>query len=108
MGFNPKDMQKMVKQMQKMQADMARIQDELKFEKVEARAGGVVTVVFNGHGDLESITILPEAVDPNDVEMLQDLILGAVQEGQAKAQALAQERLGQVAGSLNMPGLPGF
>ena len=108
MGFNMKDMQKMMKQMQQVQADMAQAQEALKAEVVEARAGGVVTAVFNGHGDIQSIEIAPEAVDPNDVEMLQDLILSVVREGQAKAQALAEERLGRIAGQLNVPGLPGF
>lgn len=108
MGFNMKDMQKMVKQMQQVQTDMARVQEELKFETVEVRAGGVVTATFNGHGEIQSITIAKEAVDPEDVDMLQDLILGAVREGQSKAQDLAQQRLGKVTGSLNMPGLPGF
>ena len=108
MGFNMKDMQKMVKQMQQVQNEMARVQEELKFETVEARAGGVVTATFNGHGEIQSITIAKEAVDPDDVEMLQDLILSAVREGQTKAQDLAQERLGKVTGSLNVPGLPRF
>lgn len=108
MGFNMKDMQKMMKQMQQVQTDVARVQEELKFETVEVRAGGVVTAVFNGHGDMQSITIAKEAVDPDDVEMLQDLILSLVREGQAKSQALAEERLTKVTGSLNMPGLPGF
>lgn len=108
MGFNQNNMQKMMKQVQKMQTDMARVQEELKTETVEVEAGGVIKAVFNGHGDIQSITILPEAVDPEDVEMLQDLVLAAVREGQTKAQELAQERLGSVTGNLNMPGMPGL
>lgn len=103
MGMNPQNMQKMMKQVQKMQDDMMRVQEELRHETVEVETGGVVKAVFNGHGDIESITIAPEAVDPNDVEMLQDLILTAVREGQAKAQAMAQERLGRVTGNMNVP-----
>lgn len=109
MGFNMKDMQKMVKQMQKVQGDMARAQEELKQETVEASSGGgVVRATFNGHGEIQSITIEPEAVDPNDVEMLQDLILGAIREGQQKAEQLAQEKMAAVTGPLNLPGIPGF
>lgn len=106
MSFNMKDMQKMMKQVQKMQADMAKVQDDLLQETVEVETGGVVKAAFNGHGEIQSITILPEAVDPEDVEMLQDLILTAVREGQKKAQALAQERMGKVTGPLNGPGMP--
>ncbi len=108
MGMNPQNMQKMMKQLQKMQEDMVRIQDDLKNEKVEAESGGVVKAVFNGHGEIQAIHIAPEAVDPNDVEMLQDLILAAVREGQSKAQQLAQDRMGRVTGGMNIPGMPGL
>lgn len=108
MGMNPQNMQKMMQQVQKMQNDMMRVQEELREEKVEAESGGVVKVIFNGHGEIQAIAIQPEAVDPNDVEMLQDLILAAVREGQNKAQELAQERLGRVTGNLNIPGMPGI
>ncbi|PSR32894.1 MAG: YbaB/EbfC family nucleoid-associated protein [Sulfobacillus benefaciens] len=108
MGFNPNNMQKMMKQVQKMQADMARVQEELRTETVEVESGGVVKAVFNGHGDIESITIDPQAVDPSDVEMLQDLILTAVREGQKKAQELASSRLAAVTGNMNIPGMPGL
>lgn len=105
--MNPQNMQKMMQQMQKMQDDMVRVQEELKQESVESESGGVVKATFNGHGEIQAITIAPEAIDPNDVEMLQDLILTAVREGQAKAQAMAAERLGRVTGNLNLPGMPG-
>ncbi len=108
MSFNPQNMQKMMKQVQKMQEDMVKVQEELKHETVEVESGGVVTAVFNGHGEMQSIVIQPEAVDPNDVEMLQDLILTAVREGQAKAQKLAQDRMGQVTGNMRIPGMPGL
>ncbi len=108
MGFNPNNMQKMMKQVQKMQADVARIQEELRTETVEVESGGVIKAVFNGHGDIESITIDPQAVDPSDVEMLQDLILTAVREGRKKAQDLASSRLAAVTGNMNIPGMPGL
>lgn len=108
MGMNPGNMQKMMKQVQKLQQDMARVQEELRYETVEAEAGGVVKVVFNGHGQMQSITIDPSAVDPNDVEMLQDLVLAAVREGQARAEQLAQSRMEAVTGKLNLPGMPGL
>lgn len=108
MGMNPENMQKMMKQVQKMQEDMMRTQEELGNETVQAESGGVVRVVFNGHGEIQSITIAPEAVDPNDVGMLQDLVLAAVREGQAKAQQLAQDRLGRITGGMNLPGMPGL
>lgn len=108
MGMNPQNMQKMMKQVQKMQEDMMRVQEELKNETVEAESGGVVKTVFNGHGEIMSITIQPEAVDPSDVEMLQDLILAAVREGQARAQSLAQERMSRVTGNMQLPGMPGL
>jgi DNA-binding YbaB/EbfC family protein len=106
--MNPQNMQKMMKQVQKMQEDMVRVQEELRHETVQGESGGVVRAVFNGHGEIQSITIAPEAVDPDDVEMLQDLVLAAVREGQAKAQQLAQDRLGRVTGGMNLPGMPGL
>jgi hypothetical protein len=104
-GFNPGNMNKMMKQVQKMHQEMARVQEELGNLEVEAQAGGgMVRVVFNGHGDIRQLEIAPEAVDPTDVEMLQDLILAAVKEGQSRAQALAQEKMAAVTGGLNVPG----
>jgi DNA-binding YbaB/EbfC family protein len=105
MGFNPGQMNKMMKQYQKMQQDLLRVQTELQSLTVEATAGGgVVRVVFNGHGELQDLTLAPEVVDPNDVGMLQDLLIAAFKEGQEKAQALAQEKLAAVTGGLNLPG----
>ncbi len=108
MGFNPNNMQKMMKQVQKMQQDMARVQEELEHENVEVEAGGVVKAVFNGHGEIQAITIQPEAVDPNDVEMLQDLILAVVREGHKKSQELASSRLNDVTKGMNLPNIPGL
>ncbi|MCL4319210.1 MAG: YbaB/EbfC family nucleoid-associated protein [Firmicutes bacterium] len=108
MGFNSNNMQKMMKQVQKMQQDMARVQEELEHESVEVETGGVVKAVFNGHGEIQGITIQPEAVDPNDVDMLQDLILTAVREGHKKAQELASSRLNEVTKGVNLPNMPGL
>jgi nucleoid-associated protein EbfC len=99
--------QKMMKQVQKMQADMAKMQDELANETVEASAGGgMVTVKVTGSIELKSIKIDPEAVDPQDVEMLEDLILAATNEALRSAQELANKRLGGITSGLNIPGLP--
>jgi DNA-binding YbaB/EbfC family protein len=104
-NMSPGNMNKMMKQYQKMQQDLVRVQAELGTLEVEAGAGGgMVRVVFNGHGDLLGLTIDPQVVDAEDVEMLQDLILAAFKEGQQKAQALAQEKLQAVTGGLNLPG----
>jgi DNA-binding YbaB/EbfC family protein len=109
------NMQQMLKQVQKMQADMVAAQEALKDESVEATSGGgMVTVKVSGELVVQSITIDPEAVDPEDVEMLSDMVLAAVNEGMRKAQDLAAERLGAVTGGLGGPGglgglgLPGF
>ena len=109
------NMQQMLKQVQKMQADMAKAQEELKTEVVEATAGGgVVTVEVTGELVVKSIRIAPEAVDPDDVEMLSDLVLAAVNQGLQAAQDLAAKRLGAAtgglggAGGLGGLGLPGF
>jgi hypothetical protein len=98
-----------------MQADMAKAQEALKDETVQATVGGgMVTVEVTGEVVVKSITIDPEAVDPDDVEMLSDLVLAAVNEGIRKAQELAAERLGAAtgglggAGGLGGLGLPGF
>jgi nucleoid-associated protein EbfC len=99
--------QKMMKQVQKMQADMAKMQDELANETVEASAGGgMVTVKVTGSIELKSIKIDPEAVDPQDVEMLEDLILAATNEALRSAQELANKKLGGITSGLNIPGLP--
>lgn len=103
------NMQKMMKQVQKVQADMARVQEELAQERVEATAGGgVVRAVANGHGDLLEVKIDPAAVDPNDVSLLEDLVLAAVGEALRKSRDLAAEKMKAVTGGLSLPGLPGL
>ena len=99
------NMQQMLKQVQKMQADMMAAQESLKDERVEASAGGgMVKVVATGELAIESITIDPDAVDPEDVEMLQDIVLAAVNEALRSAQELAAEKMGDVTGGLGGPG----
>jgi nucleoid-associated protein EbfC len=100
------DINKMMKQVQQMQADMARVQEELANETVEASAGGgMVMVTATGSGEIKAITIAPEAIDPDDPELLADMILGAVNEALRSANDLAQSRLGGMAGGLGLPGL---
>ena len=104
MGMN---MQKMMRQMQKMQSDLAKVQAELEEMTVEGTAGGgVVTVVVNGHQDVQKIKIEPDTVDPEDVEMLEDLILAAVNDGLRKSRELSASEMEKVTGKMNLPGLP--
>jgi len=103
------NMQQLLKQAQKMQQDMLQAQEALKDEIVEASAGGgMVTVRVSGDLDIKSITIDPQAVDPEDVELLQDMVLAAVNEALRSAQELASSKLGGIAGGLGGLGLPGF
>jgi DNA-binding YbaB/EbfC family protein len=100
------DIQKLMAQAQQMQAGMQKTQEELAAKTVEARvAGGKVIVVATGAGEVQSITIDPSAVDPNDVEFLQDLILTGVQEAIANGKAMAAEEMGKLTGGLGIPGL---
>jgi DNA-binding YbaB/EbfC family protein len=97
----------MMKQVQKMQVDMAKAQEDLAAETVEASAGGgMVAVQITGALELKSIKIDPEAVDPKDVEMLEDMILAATNEAIRSAQELANKRMGGITSGLNIPGLP--
>ena len=99
-------MSNLMKQAQKMQKQMMEIQEELADRTVEATVGGgMVTVVANGQQDIISIKIDPEVVDPNDVEMLQDLILAAVNEAHRKAQEMMTQEMGKLTGGLKIPGL---
>jgi DNA-binding YbaB/EbfC family protein len=101
-------MQQLLKQAQKMQQEMLAAQEALKDEVVEASAGGgMVTVKVAGDLTVKSIEINPQAVDPDDVELLQDMVLAAVNEAVRLAQDLASSRLGGIAGGLGSLGLPG-
>jgi nucleoid-associated protein EbfC len=103
------NMQQLLKQAQKMQEDMMAAQEGLKDEIVEASAGGgMVTVKVSGDSVLKSITINPDAVDPEDVELLQDMVLAAVNEGLRSAGELAASKMGGIAGGMGGLGLPGF
>jgi nucleoid-associated protein EbfC len=96
----------MMKQAQKMQAKMATMQEELKNEELEASAGGgMVKVKITGDVQIVSITIDPAAVDPEDVEMLQDMVTAAVNEAVRSAQELAAARMNDITGGMNIPGL---
>jgi DNA-binding YbaB/EbfC family protein len=103
-------MQQLLKQAQKMQQEMMAAQESLKDEVVEASAGGgMVTVRVSGDLEIKAITIDPQAVDPDDVELLQDMVLAAVNEALRSAQELASSKLGGIAGGgLGGLGLPGL
>ncbi|MDQ3728645.1 MAG: YbaB/EbfC family nucleoid-associated protein [Actinomycetota bacterium] len=99
------DLNAMMKQAQQMQAEMAEAQEKLKDEEVEASAGGgMVKVKMTGDMRLLEVTIDPEAIDPEDPELLQDMVMAAVNEGIRAAQELASTRLGGVMGGLGGPG----
>lgn len=106
-GMNQKqNMNSVIKQAQKMQEEMEKIQQETEQEQVETTAGGgAVKAVTNGKKELVSIKIDPDAVDPDDVETLEDMIIAAVNEGVKKADELMSERMGAITGGLNIPGL---
>jgi DNA-binding YbaB/EbfC family protein len=103
------DMNKMLKQVQEMQAQMARAQEELANETVEASAGGgMVTVKATGALEITEIKIAPEAIDPDDPELLADMVLAAVNEALRSAHSLAESKLGGAMGGLKGLGLPGL
>jgi nucleoid-associated protein EbfC len=103
------NMQQMLKQVQRMQQDMAAAQEALKDETVEASAGGgMVSAVVTGDLVVKEIRIDPQAIDPEDPEMLPDLVLAAVNEALRSAQELAANKLGDVTGGLGNLGLPGL
>ena len=96
----------MMKQAQKMQQDLLRMQEEMQTKEYEATAGGgVVTAVVNGQKELLRISIDPEAVDPEDVEMLQDMVVAAVNEAMRKADAESAANMSKLTGGLNLGGL---
>ncbi|WHY77655.1 YbaB/EbfC family nucleoid-associated protein [Neobacillus sp. WH10] len=98
------NMQNMMKQMQKMQKKMAEAQEELGQQKIEGTAGGgMVTVIVTGHKEVVDVQIKPEAVDPDDVEMLQDLVLAATNDALKKADELTNNTMGQFTKGMNLP-----
>jgi nucleoid-associated protein EbfC len=107
----PPNMQQLLRQAQKMQQDMAEAQEQLKHEEVEASAGGgMVKVKVSGDLVVKAITIDADAIDPEDPELLQDMVLAAVNEGLRAAQELQQNKLGGLTGGMDLGslGLPGF
>ena len=101
--MNPKDL---MRQVQQMQSQMESIQEEAQKEVIEVSSGGgMVSLAINGALEVQSIQISPEVVDPDDVEMLQDLVLAAVNEGVQKAQAMVADRMSALTGGLGIPGL---
>ncbi len=100
------DQQRMMKQLQQMQSKMEKAQQDLANETVTATAGGgAVTIEMNGHHEVKAVTLDPDAVNSDDVEMLQDMLLAAYNEALNKAQNLAQEKMGAITGGLNIPGI---
>jgi hypothetical protein len=101
-----KGMANMMKQAQKLQAKMLKLQEELAEKTVESSSGGgMVKVIANGRQQIVSIQIENEVVDPDDVEMLQDLVLAAVNDALSKAQEMVSGEMGKLTGGLNIPGL---
>ncbi len=103
------NMGNLLKQAQQFQTKMAKLQEELGDRTVEASAGGgMVTVVVNGRQEIISISIDPEVINPDDQEMLQDLILAAVNDGVSKAKDMVNEEMGKLTSGLNLPNIPGL
>lgn len=106
--FNPgmANMQGMMKKVQKMQQDMLKMQEELKNRTVEATAGGgAVTVVVTGRKTVEKVTIAPSAVDPEDVEMLEDLVTTVINEAMRKVDEMTEKEMGKITGGMKLPGM---
>jgi nucleoid-associated protein EbfC len=103
------DMNKMMEQMQQMQTQMQQAQEDLKHETVEATAGGgMVKVTATGAGEIKEIVIDPKAIDPDDPEMLADMVTAAVNEALRSSQSLVESKLGPALGGLHGRGLPGL
>ena len=105
-GFGGGNMQQILKQAQKMQADMQRAQEELKNSEVTgSAAGGMVEITMTGDKEVTAVKIKPEAVDPDDVEMLQDMVLAAVNEALRTASETSEREMSKLTGGISMPGL---
>ena len=103
------NMGQLMKQAQKFQSKMAKMQEELAQQTVEASAGGgMVSVTANGGQELISIKIDREVVDPDDVEMLEDLVLAAVNDAMTRAKEMVNEEMGKLTKGMNIPGMPGL
>jgi len=100
------NMKKMMKQAQQMQAKMQKMQEDLAEKTIEATSGGgVVKAVVNGQKDLVDLEIDPEAMDPEDAEMLEDLIVAAINEAMRKVQEMIEDEMGDITGGMNLPGM---
>ena len=107
-GMGGMNMNNLMKQAQKMQQDLLKMQQEMEEKQYEATAGGgVITAVVSGKRELVRVTIDPEAVDPDDVEMLQDMVVAAVNEAMRKAEADSAQNMSKLTGGLNLGGLFG-
>lgn len=101
-----KNINKLLKQAQKMQSQLVKAQEDLSKQQVEGSSGGgMVKLVMNGSQELVSVKLSKEVVDPNDIEMLEDLIVAAFQNAQEKVKELSSSTLGQISGGLQIPGL---
>ena len=106
MGGGPQNMNAMIKQAQKMQEDIEALQADLDEREYDISAGGgVVGVKINGKREILSIDIQPEIVDPDDIEMLQDLVISAVNEALRKVDDMQSSQMGKLTGGMNIPGL---
>jgi DNA-binding YbaB/EbfC family protein len=103
------NMGQIMKQAQQFQSKIAKLQEELGDQTVEASSGGgMVTVIANGRQEIVSIEIDPEVIDPNDSEMLQDLIMAAVNDALSRAKEMVNEEMGKLTKGMNIPGMPGL
>lgn len=106
MGGGPSNMNAMIRQAQKMQEEMEAVQEEINASEFSAAAGGgAVEVTVNGKREVLTVTIQKEVVDPEDVEMLQDLLIAAVNEALRKVESVTKERMEKITGGLNVPGV---
>jgi len=103
------DMRALMKQAQQMQAKMAKAQAELESKEISTEvAGGQIKIVMNGKNRIKSLEIAPEAMDPDDVEFLQDLLISAVNDAVSKVEAMVEKDMGAATGGMNIPGMPGM
>ena len=105
-GMMPGNMNQLLKQAQKMQSDMQKMQEDLETKEIETSVGGgAVTVKVNGKKEVVDIQIKPEVVDPDDIEMLQDLVLSAVNEALRSVDDMQSSQMNKLTGGMNIPGL---
>ena len=105
-GMMPGNMNQFLKQAQKMQSDMQKMQEELESKEIETSVGGgAVTVKVNGKKEVVDIQIKPEVVDPDDIEMLQDLVLSAINEALRNVDDMQSSQMNKLTGGMNIPGL---